>query len=323
MQKSMKPERNNPTNKDKLETNGKTMMEINEKETRNVEITRKVDKLDRENIKTFDKFENSNLSNTCTNRDFTVRDFYLCERLNKIKVRKQHNLIIFGAVLPNALCPEEQTKNDKDLITNMLNLIGINVKNKIVSIERLNSNQTLPPIRIKFNDTLSPIKILKSAKILKNAPEFKQPSISLDLLVEERAAIQIMVQKRNELNKQLNETEPNSPYYYGIRSNKIVMKNKVTNKTNETEDKHKLLIHSTQETLQNEMHKAKIIELTNEINNLKTKIVKQAESMKAINDHWSTTKTTLINEINNIKRRMDTNKERIDQCKGEITNRKH
>ena len=71
------------------------------------------------------------------------------------------------------------------------------------------------------------------------------------------------------------------------------------------------------------MHKAKIIELTNEINNLKTKIVKQAESMKTINDHWSKTKTTLINEINNIKRRMDTNKERIDQCKGEITNRKH
>ena len=69
--------------------------------------------------------------------------------------------------------------------------------------------------------------------------------------------------------------------------------------------------------------KCKDIELTNEINNLKTKIVKQAESMKAINDHWSTTKTTLINEINNIKRRMDTNKERIDQCKGEITNRKH
>ena len=60
MQKSMKPERNNPTNKDKLETNGKTMMEINEKETRNVEITRKVDKLDCENIKTFDKFEISN-----------------------------------------------------------------------------------------------------------------------------------------------------------------------------------------------------------------------------------------------------------------------
>ena len=176
----MKPERNNPTNKDKLETNGKTMIEINEKETRNVEITRKVDKLDRENIKTFDKFEISNLSNTCTNRDF-----YLRERLNRIKVRKQHNLIIFGAVLPNALCPEEQTKNDKDLITNMLNLIGINVNNKIVSIERLNSNQMSPPIRIELNDTLSPITNLKSAKILKNAPEFKQPSISLDLLVEE------------------------------------------------------------------------------------------------------------------------------------------
>ena len=109
MQKSMKPERNNPTNKDKLETNGKTMMEINEKETRNVEITRKVDKLDCENIKTFDKFENSNLS---TNRDFTVRDFYLRERLNRIKVRKQHNLIVFGAVLLNALSTEEQTKNN-------------------------------------------------------------------------------------------------------------------------------------------------------------------------------------------------------------------
>ena len=255
------------------------------------------------------------MSNTCTNRDF-----YLRERLNMIKVRKQHNLIIFAAVLPNALCPEEQTKNDKDLIKNMLNLIGINVNNKIVSIERLNSNQTLPPIRIKFNDTLSPITILKSAKIIKNVTEFKQLSISPDLLVEERAAIQITVQKRNELNKQLNETEPNSPYYYGIRSNKIVMKNKVTNKTNETEDKHKLLIHSTQETLQNEMHKAKIIELTNEINNLKTKIVKQAESMKAINDHWSTTKTTLTNAIKNIKRRMDTNEERIDKCEGEITN---
>ena len=162
--------------------------------------------------------------------DFTVRDFYLRERLNRIQIRKQHNFIIFGAVLPNALSPEEQTKNDKDLITKMPNLDGMNVNHKIVSIERLNSNQTLPPIRIKFNDTLSPITILKSAKILKNATEFKQLSISPDLLVEERAAIQIMVQKRNELNKQLNETEPNSPYYYGIRSNKIVMKNKDTNK---------------------------------------------------------------------------------------------
>ena len=160
MQKSMKPERNNPTNKDKLETNGKTMMEINEKETRNVEITRKVDKLDCENIKTSE--------NSCsTNRDFTVRDFYLRERLNRIKIRKQHNLIIFGAVLPNALSPEEQTKNDKDLITKMPNLVGMNVNHKIVSIERLNSNQMSPPIRIEFNDTLSPITNLKSAKILK------------------------------------------------------------------------------------------------------------------------------------------------------------
>ena len=77
----MKPVPNTLTNEEKLETNKDANMEINEIETRNVEITRKVNNLDCKKIKTFDKIENSLLSDTCTNRDFFLR-----EKLNKIKL---------------------------------------------------------------------------------------------------------------------------------------------------------------------------------------------------------------------------------------------
>ena len=42
-------------------------------------------------------------------------------------------MIIFGADISNTLLPEEQSKSDKDLVTNMLNLVEINLKDKIVT----------------------------------------------------------------------------------------------------------------------------------------------------------------------------------------------
>ena len=236
---------------------------------KSVKLNDKVDKIDLRKPNNFDEFEKFNFNNTYTNRDH-----FQHKQLNEAKTKKQHNLIVFGTVLSTASTTEERSKDDNQLIKNIFSSIGIELNDKIVKIYRLNSNKNTAsqvPILVQFNDIVSPVSVLKLAKLLKHSNDFKHVSISPDLLMTERAAIQKLIKDRNELNKVLNETQVNGQYYYGIRSNQIVLINKNINKA--TKSLNLVKTDSMQETvrLNERIEKSEMIiqNLMEEISQLK------------------------------------------------------
>lgn len=235
----------NVRNDVKLETNKNDNIETSTICNTNVEDKQKIDKSELKNEISNIKFENSNSDNTYANRDFFFSN------LNLTKNKKRHNLIVFGAVQSKALTTEERIKEDNGLISNVLKSIGMNQEDKIVKIERLISKQNSmfqPPIIIEFNNMISPMTILRSAKLLKQSNEFKHISISPDLLKKERVLLQKMIKNRNELNSKLKVIQPDAQYYYGIRSDKIVMISKDSNKKEISSDNRPLHDCSTKPT---------------------------------------------------------------------------
>lgn len=184
-------------------------------------------------------FEVENSKNLKHNA-YTHLNSTLNEATTKKDTKRSNNLIIFGIEEPNHLSSEvkQLQKNDIMKVKNMLLSIGIDVKQEIVEIKRIDQkrDELNRPLLIKLLSFDTKTTILKKAKCLKNVEEFKNVSISPDYSKAKRLKIKLLIKTRIELNKQLRAESPNANYYFSIKDGRIIMINKHNSAPHKTEN---------------------------------------------------------------------------------------
>lgn len=148
--------------------------------------------------------------------------------MNERKAR-ENNLVIFGASVSTEASETDHDKRDFELINQVLSAVGIE-SNKMVKKHRLKSkpnNSKPPPIIVQLSSAEARQLALRNARQLRDIDKFKGVFIGPDLTLAERIEAKELRQKRNQLNRELEEKRgekdgDQSKYHYVIRGNKLV-----------------------------------------------------------------------------------------------------
>ena len=160
---------------------------------------------------------------------------------SRARMEKENNIVISG--VPLQIDNGEDSVTDEDLVSNILEEIGIqNPRTKMRKVSRLKKNPQLPntkppPLIVELCDKDTKLRVLKSAKNLKDSESFNKCFINPDLTRNE-LAIEIELRKRRNLeNSKLEqgdgrlkygELQNGTKFYWGVRFGKLCRINKDT-----------------------------------------------------------------------------------------------
>ena len=147
--------------------------------------------------------------------------------------RKKRNVMLFGVPASKAATTELQIKEDKVIVNEIFSEIGLSQDAvSMVSLTRITPNPSRtttnpPPLRmtlIDFSYSYRSIEdVLSAAKQLKGSVEFNKVFINKDLTTVEIVQLKQLIATRNDLNKNLEESNATiATYRYGIRNNRVV-----------------------------------------------------------------------------------------------------
>ena len=150
--------------------------------------------------------------------------------------RKERNFMLFGVPASKAATTKLQIKEDKEIVNEIFSEIGLSQDAvSMVSLTRIKPNPSRtttspPPLRmtlIDFSYSYRSIEdVLPAAKQLKGSVKFNKVFINKDLTTVEIVQLKQLIATRNDLSKNLEESNATSStiaaYRYGIRNNRVV-----------------------------------------------------------------------------------------------------
>ena len=157
--------------------------------------------------------------------------------LNNRKVR-ENNIVVFGV-------PVSDNGNDnsaKDTVKEVLSTVGVDSV-KIGEMYRLKSKSSTkpPPIVVQLPSREDRNEALKRSKNLRSENRFDGVYINPDLTWAERVEAKELRQKRNDMNKELEEKSKNSgeklDYHFVVRHGKVVKSKHAAFEANHQEEK--------------------------------------------------------------------------------------
>ena len=165
--------------------------------------------------------------------DFEIDLAYAQKKEQSEKEKRSKNLVIFGLKNSEKSEPLEKAKEDEDEIIKLLSVVDEGKRSKIRRTIRLRSNisNRPAPILIEFESVDEARRVLKNAKKLKGANEYRGVFIAEDQTFAERAAYKRLATVCKNLNDELSA---DSPFMYKIRGGEVTAIDKSTSKVYRT-----------------------------------------------------------------------------------------
>ena len=157
--------------------------------------------------------------------------------LNNRKVR-ENNIVVFGVPVSD----NSKDNSAKDTVKEVLSTVGVDSV-KIGEMYRLKSKSSTkpPPIVVQLPTREDRNEALKRSKNLRCESRFDGVYINPDLTWAERVEAKELRQKRNDMNKELEEKSKNSgeklDYHFVVRHGKVVKSKHVETDANHQEEK--------------------------------------------------------------------------------------